>query len=178
MHSRGLRSSLQPDADLVATVLNLDEHEFAGPAAVHKAGGASRGAGGRHALQGKGPRRRPRRQLDRRLEEVAKAVGGGYCQLQMPLKLALGVRGTVAGLRLAPPLAMHPLWHPLQRNPARRPAASGLSSTPARGLQYRGTLTYRLTTERRRDTCAADESLSAPGRRVSDPSNASLTMPH
>ena len=40
------------------------------------------------------------RRLDRRLEEVAKAVGGGYCQLQMPLRLALGVRGTVAVHRL------------------------------------------------------------------------------
>ena len=30
----------------------------------------------------------------------AKAVGGGYCRLQMPLRLALGVRGTVAGHRL------------------------------------------------------------------------------
>ena len=40
------------------------------------------------------------RRLGRQLEEVAKAVGGGYCQLQMPLKLALGVRGTVAGHRL------------------------------------------------------------------------------
>ena len=35
-----------------------------------------------------------------RLEEGAKAVGGGYCRLQMPLKLALAVRGTVAGHRL------------------------------------------------------------------------------
>jgi hypothetical protein len=35
-----------------------------------------------------------------RLEEVAKAVGGGYCRLQTPLKLALGVRETVAGPRL------------------------------------------------------------------------------
>ena len=34
------------------------------------------------------------------MEEVAKAVGGGYCRLQMPLKLALAVRGTVAGHRL------------------------------------------------------------------------------
>ena len=34
------------------------------------------------------------------MEEVAKAVGGGYCRLQMPLKLALGVRETVAGHRL------------------------------------------------------------------------------
>ena len=42
----------------------------------------------------------PQRQLGRRLEEVAKAVGGGYCRLQMPLRLALGVRGTVAGHRL------------------------------------------------------------------------------
>ena len=31
---------------------------------------------------------------------VAKAVGGGYCRLPMPLKLALVVRGTVAGHRL------------------------------------------------------------------------------
>ena len=38
--------------------------------------------------------------VDRRLEEVAKAVGAGYCRLQMPLRLALGVRGTVAGHRL------------------------------------------------------------------------------
>ena len=43
---------------------------------------------------------RPQTRLDRRLEEVAKAVAGGYCRLQMPLKLALGVRGTVAGRRL------------------------------------------------------------------------------
>ena len=35
--------------------------------------------------------------LDRRLKEVAKAVGGGYCRLQMPLKSALAVRDTVAG---------------------------------------------------------------------------------
>ena len=52
---------------------------------------------GRDASEGKGPQRRPQRRLDRRLEEVAKAVGGGYCRLHMPLKLALGVRGTVAG---------------------------------------------------------------------------------
>ena len=53
--------------------------------------------GGRDALEGKGPRRRSQKRLDRRLEEVAKAVGGGYCRLQMPLKLALGVKETVAG---------------------------------------------------------------------------------
>ena len=58
------------------------------------------GGGGRDALEGKAPQRRPQRRLGRRLEEVAKAVGGGYCRLQMPLRLALGVRGTVAGHRL------------------------------------------------------------------------------
>ena len=34
-------------------------------------------AGGRVALEGEGPQKR----LDRRLEEVAKAVGGGYCRI-------------------------------------------------------------------------------------------------
>ena len=52
------------------------------------------------ASEGKGPQRRPQKRLGRRLEEVAEAVGGGYCRLQMPLKLALAVRGTVAGHRL------------------------------------------------------------------------------
>ena len=46
------------------------------------------------------PQRRPHKRLGRRLEEVAKAVGGGYCRLQMPLRPALGVTGTVAGHRL------------------------------------------------------------------------------
>ena len=70
----------------------------------------------RDALEVKGPRRRPPRRLGRRLEEVAKAAAGGYCRLQMPVKLALGVRGTVAGHRLGalegvppPPFPMHPL---------------------------------------------------------------------
>ena len=82
-----------------------------------KGGSQDLGGGGvtRDALEGKGPRRRPQKRLDRRLEEVAKAVGGGYCQLQMPLRLALAVRGTVAGHRLStlgggavpPPRPMH-----------------------------------------------------------------------
>ena len=68
----------------------------------------------REALEGKGPERRPRKRLDRRLEEVAKAVGGGDCRLQMPLKPALGVRGTVARPPgggwggYPPPLPVHP----------------------------------------------------------------------
>ena len=60
---------------------------------------ADRGVG-RDAFEGKGPQRRPQKRLDRRLEEVAEAVGGGYCRLQMPLRLALGIRETVAGKRL------------------------------------------------------------------------------
>ena len=54
----------------------------------------------RDASEGGGPQRGPQKRLDRRLEGVAKAVGGGYFRLQMPLKLALGVWGTVAGHRL------------------------------------------------------------------------------
>ena len=54
-----------------------------------------RGGGGGH-----GPQGWPQRRLGRRLEEVAKAVGGGYCRLQMPFTQALAVRETVAGHRL------------------------------------------------------------------------------
>ena len=72
------------------------------------------GGGGRDALEGKGPQRRPQRRLGRPLEEVAEAVGGGYCRLQMPLKPPLGVREPLAGCRLGalegggvpPPLPM------------------------------------------------------------------------
>ena len=75
----------------------------------------------RDAFEGRGPQRRPQKRLGRRLEEVVKAVGGGYCRLQMPLRLALGVRGTVAGRGLgaleggggggtSPPVH---LWQPL-----------------------------------------------------------------
>ena len=55
--------------------------------------------GARMHQKGRGLRGGPR-SLDRRLEEVAKAVGGGYCRLQRSLKLAVAVRGTVAGHRL------------------------------------------------------------------------------
>ena len=55
----------------------------------------AQGSIGREGTSEAAPKR-----LGRRLEEVAKAVGGGYCRLQMPLRLALGVRGTVAGRRL------------------------------------------------------------------------------
>ena len=54
------------------------------------------GVGGRDVSEGKGPQRR----LGRRLEEVAEAVGGGCCRLQMLLSLALGVRETTAGRTL------------------------------------------------------------------------------
>ena len=60
-----------------------------------KCGGMSR-----DASEGKAPQRQPQKRFDRRLEEVATAVGGGYCRLQTPLRPALGTRGTVAGHRL------------------------------------------------------------------------------
>ena len=92
----------------------------------------------RDALEGKGPRRRFQKQLDRRLEEVAKAVGGGYCRLQMPLKLALGVRETMARHRLgaleggrgSPPsnASLPPPPHPSQTPP--------LASVENRGKNY------------------------------------------
>ena len=73
---------------------------------------------GRDALEGKGPQTRPQRRVGRRLEGVAKAVGGGYSRLQMPFKPAPGIRGTAAGHRLGaleegrggylPPLPIHP----------------------------------------------------------------------
>ena len=55
----------------------------------------------RDALEGEGPQRRPQRRLGRRLEEVAKAVRGGYCRLQLSVtKLEPAVRETVAVHRL------------------------------------------------------------------------------
>ena len=59
-----------------------------------------RGVRGRDALEGEGPQKQPQKRSDRRLEEVANAVGGGYCRLQMSLKPALAVKETVAGHRL------------------------------------------------------------------------------
>ena len=64
-------------------------------------------------LEGKAPQRRIRKREDSRLEEVAKAVVGGYCRLQM-LKLALAIRvaghrlGTLEGRGVCPSLPMHP----------------------------------------------------------------------
>ena len=81
-------------------------------------GGTSGYPAPRDALEGKGPQRRPQKRLDRRLEEVAEAVGGGYCRLQMLLTLALGVRKRVAGRRLgalgggAPPFQCIPAPSP------------------------------------------------------------------
>ena len=87
-----------------------------------------------------GPQRRPQRRLDRQLEEVAKAVGGGYCQLQMPLKLAFAVMGTSAGHILGalkaglprPPIPMHcwvcGLWWDKTRSAG--PATTGRQCGP------------------------------------------------
>ena len=63
---------------------------------------------GRVALEGKGPQRRPQQRLDRRLGEVATAVGGGYCRLQMPLKLRLGALEGGGGGGYLPPFQCIP----------------------------------------------------------------------
>ena len=49
------------------------------------------------AFEGKGPHKRPKTPLNGQLEEVAQAVGGGYCRSQMSLKLPLAVRETHGG---------------------------------------------------------------------------------
>ena len=93
------------------------------PAAVHVGLLVPRGG-----WEGTRPGRRPQERLGRRLEEVAKAVGGGYCRLRMPLRLALGVRGTVAGRRLG---ALPGLCHAMR--PAslpRLPLASAVIVAP------------------------------------------------
>ena len=83
----------------------------------HPEAGPRRGGAGQGCIRRQGSQRRPQEWWVRRLEEVAEAVRGGYCRLQMPLKLALGVRETVAGRRLGAllggggypsPVPMHP----------------------------------------------------------------------
>ena len=88
---------------------------------LHTTGGVSphREGEGQGCIRREGASEAAQEPLDRRLAEVAKAVGGGYRRLQISLSLALAVRGTVAGHRLgalaggwggggARPLRMHP----------------------------------------------------------------------
>ena len=77
----------------------LQQRDGGGLGALRNPIALQEGDGGR-SKRPRMPYKGPQRRLDRRLEEVAKAVGGGYRRLHMPLKLALGVRGTVAGHRL------------------------------------------------------------------------------
>ena len=96
------------------------------------------GEGGGVNFRTKSNSRRPQRRLDRRLEGVAQAVGGGYCRLHMPLRLALAVRETVAGHRLGAleggggvprPLSMHPS----RGGASSREVASNGCRSPGRG---------------------------------------------
>ena len=73
--------------------------------------------------------------LDRRLEEVAKAVGGGYCRLQLPLRLAFAVRETLAGHRggqLPSPFGRR------ARGQGKGPAANSQWAPPAADHNTRG----------------------------------------
>ena len=83
-------------------------------------GGSSAGQGGlpTDASEGKAPQRPPQQPFDRRLEGVVKAVGGGYCRLQMPLKPAAGRRAR------APPAPLHCAAAPGPRRPCRSPCVS------------------------------------------------------
>ena len=90
----------------------------------------------RGASEGKGPQRRSQQWLGRRLEEVAKAVGGGYCRLQMPLKLALGVRGTAAGHRLGDP---EPRQSGAEPPPPPPPLVHGAAASTAKSSADQGT---------------------------------------
>ena len=101
---------------------------------------SQRRLGTRDALEGKGSQGPPRRRLDGWLQEGAKAVGGGYCRLHMSLRLALAIRGTVAGHRLGigwvPPPASNAsllstsVWHRCRFMQPPTPC----SPTGARGL--------------------------------------------
>ena len=55
----------------------------------------------RDAFAAQGPQRRPQEAVRQAVGgAVSKSVGGGYCRLQMPVRLARGVRETVAGHKL------------------------------------------------------------------------------
>ena len=117
--------------------------------AAHK----TTGSAPRPGLQG------PQTRLGRRLEEVAKAVGRGYCRLKMPLSLALAVRGTVAGQSLGalegagratpPPLFNASLAPPPGHKHTLRGATScetrGIRTSPPSGLLQ---CTYTVTARR------------------------------
>ena len=72
----------------------------------------------RDALEGKGLQRLFQKRLNRRLEEAAKAVGSGYCRLQMPLK-HLPFGGQWLGIGWAP-------WSPAPTSNASLPPPLGL----------------------------------------------------
>ena len=94
----------------------------------------------RDASEGKGPYRWPQQRLYRRLEEVAKAVGSGYCWLQMPLKLAPAVRETVAGHRLGTLEGEGGHLPPPPSNASLAPKAPPRAARPVCGARGQGIL--------------------------------------
>ena len=90
----------------------------------------------RDALEGKAPRRRPQKRLDRRLEGVAKAVGGGYCRFQMRIETGTCHQGDVAGYGLGALEAGY--LPPFQCIPGEVPSSCGCQAfqhIPGRGGQ-------------------------------------------
>ena len=144
---------------LVPELIHMDPKATRGPSPPHHNATTPTTADKVRVAPSEGCVRRegPRRRLGRRLEEVTQAVGGGYCRLQMPLSLALGVRGTVAGHRLGalegggggylpPPFQCRPTCPPLEerRGPGHRrgtgkmPVPCGVClwpSAPSTGLR-------------------------------------------
>ena len=88
------------------------------------------GRGNRDALEAKGPQEQRQKRSDRRLQVVAKAVGGVYCRLRMPLKQGLVATGTVAGHRQRPWGRVDPFWkrHGLGAGGFTQPLPSDLRS--------------------------------------------------
>ena len=97
-----------------------------GGSRLQRQGVSGLGGPGRDALEGQGSQRRLQKRSDRRLEEVAKAVGGGYCRLQMPLKLALAIGGQWLGIG----------WAPSRRR------GGGVTSSPSNALLGPGLVVY------------------------------------
>ena len=85
-------------------------------AAGHRLGALEGGGGGQGGFRRDGTSEAAPEAVRSAVGGGSKAVRGGFCQLQMPVKLAVAVRETVAGHRLGalerggvpPPLSMHP----------------------------------------------------------------------
>ena len=85
----------------------------------------------------------PQKPVDRRSQEVAKAVGGGYCRLQMPLPLPSWRPPPFQSIPAGPPQPPHPLTTGKQRSTmasCQTPTPGGMSGAPVTGAAPGGGL--------------------------------------